>query len=943
MIAPSFVVSLPHRLARLSRRAKVVLGVFALGSAALIAAALPFAASALSIQQVVVDIVNTILLGVVTVLGQLLVALVQILIQIVQYNDFLKAPAVETGWVIIRDIGNMFFIVVLIMIAFGSILRIQGYRYNQWLFRIVLMALLVNFSKTIAGFFIDVAQVVTLTFVNAFKDTAAGNFADLFGITKILTLRETPTGTQFVGPGLDIVGSFLLAVLFLVIALVVTAVYVIIFLLRIIVLWFLVILSPMAYVLNTFKQGEPYAKQWWKYFGDYLVVGPLLAFFLWLALTLTSAGGATSTLEQQLTREAKLSEQFTDERVGFIADTADKTAGDVRVALSEIGSTPNILNFIAGIALLVGALGVASRLRFAGGQIATNVRTRIGRGLSRVGRNPYVQGTLGLATGGLVGGAAAAQALLRTGPARRVGQRVGYDLADATLGAVGRVPIIGAAARRARSRLAGTRFAAADKLERDVKYATPRELVRNSSMIPVDERAKQVRFKSNERLINQNLFKAAGVAAAAIPGVFQRYRADGQVQIVTERNKQIQVKQYDKEGNLRKDEKTGQPILKTIGYDARSESSRNPDVKETLKKGYETNPAASLSFEDYRRAEERDRAAAVEARVRPLVERIMQERGVDEKEARDLVPKEQVEIFRREEANKIQFTHRVFSGQSPRKIAEMSSDNATNEPLMRALATHVYTEMKKGQRAEFNRFAAPDILAAVEKFKPPKVEGEEEPDDEGGRRPTQPQPKEPQPRRRIFDAYGRPYEPGKEEPKEEEQKPEEKGQGREKPKEPERPGTQPPQPPPPGEPGQPPPSPRTAYLAGEPPYSTQQRDQVLTDLGKNVSSLSRAAEQIADAVGSLRSNAAQVAGDPQRLSASMERLLQEVSLQRQKSGSVAAQEVLTGVEREITDLRKAVTRPTSPFEAEALRKRLQDLTKSFQAPKAPPPPSAPSA
>jgi len=44
--------------------------------------------------------------------------------------------------------------------------HIQGYRYNQWLFRIVLMALLVNFSKTIAGFFIDVGQVIMLTFVD---------------------------------------------------------------------------------------------------------------------------------------------------------------------------------------------------------------------------------------------------------------------------------------------------------------------------------------------------------------------------------------------------------------------------------------------------------------------------------------------------------------------------------------------------------------------------------------------------------------------------------------------------------------------------------------------------------------------------------------------------------------------------------------------------------
>lgn len=936
MRASGIAASLPRRLARLSGAAKAALGFFAL---AVVAAPLAAHADFLGIQNTVVVIIINTLAIVVNVLGQLLVAVIQILIQIVQYNDFLRAPAVDTGWEIIRDIGNMFFIVVLIMIAFGSILRIQGYRYNQWLFRIVLMALLVNFSKTIAGFFIDVAQVVTLTFVNAFKDTAAGNFAELFGITKILGLRQfSPKGEDVAGAGLATAGTFLLAILFLLVALAVSVVYVVIFLLRIIVLWFLVILSPMAYVLNTFKQGESYAKQWWNYFGQYLVVGPLLAFFLWLALTLTTSGGATTTLQEQLTREAKLSEQFSQERVGGLADVAEAGAGDVRVALSAIGSTSNILNFIAGIALLVGALGVASRLRFAGGQLAANVRTRIGRGLSRVGRSPYVQGTLGLATGGLVGGAAAMQALARTGPVRRVGQRVGYDVADATLGAVGRVPIIGAAARRARSRLAGQRFAEADKLERDVKYATPRELFSNSNMIPIDERTLQTRFKSNERLINQNLFKAAGAPAAAIPGVFQRFRSDGGVQLTTESAKRIQVKQYDERGNLVKD-KNGQPVFKTLTYDARSESSRNPDVKETLKKGYETNPAASLSFEDYRRAEERDRAAAVEARLRPRVDRLMRDLGVNEKEARNLIPKETVEGIRGEEANRIQYTHRIFSGQSPRKIAEMSSDNATNEPLMRALATHVYTEMKKNQRNEFTRFAAPDILAATERFRPPQVEGEDEGEEgEGTRKPSQPPSKEPQPRRPIFDAYGRPYEPEKEEPKEEERKAEEKEKGREKPEEPR---TRPQQTTGPAEPGQPPPAPSTAYLAGEPPYSSQQREQILGDLGKNVRSLSRAAEQIADAVGGLRANAAQIVDDPQRLTVALDRLSQEVSLQRQKSSSAVTQDVLTSVGLELNELRKRVTQPTSPFEAELLRKRLQDLSKSFQPPPTPQPPGPP--
>jgi hypothetical protein len=499
MRASGFAASIPRRLARLSGAAKAALGFFALA-----VATVPLSAHAdfLGIQKVVVDIINNTLIIVVNVLGQLLVAVIQILIQIVQYNDFLRAPAVNTGWEIIRDIGNMFFIVVLIMIAFGSILRIQGYRYNQWLFRIVLMALLVNFSKTIAGFFIDVAQVVTLTFVNAFKDTAAGNFAELFGITKILELRQYEAkGEDVAGAGLAIAGTFLLAILFLLVALAVSIVYVVIFLLRIIVLWFLVILSPMAYVLNTFKQGESYAKQWWNYFGQYLVVGPLLAFFLWLALTLTTSGGATTTLQEQLTREAKLSEQFSQERVGSLANVADATGSEVRVALSAIGSTSNILNFIAGIALLVGALGVASRLRFAGGQLATNVRTRIGRGLSRVGRSPTVQTTLGIATGGLIGLGVMGAGMARTG----MGRRERRDLAEAALGVASRVPLVGGMVAPLRSRRAAARIKEEEKERDNVKFMTTAEQMRTGRTVAFTETQRNRQKYALEEMIRKGV------------------------------------------------------------------------------------------------------------------------------------------------------------------------------------------------------------------------------------------------------------------------------------------------------------------------------------------------------------------------------------------------------------------------------------------------------
>ena len=52
--------------------------------------------------------------------GKLLLVIVHLLISVAQYNDFMNSPAVTTGWVIIRDLVNMFFVVILLIIAWDN-------------------------------------------------------------------------------------------------------------------------------------------------------------------------------------------------------------------------------------------------------------------------------------------------------------------------------------------------------------------------------------------------------------------------------------------------------------------------------------------------------------------------------------------------------------------------------------------------------------------------------------------------------------------------------------------------------------------------------------------------------------------------------------------------------------------------------------------------------
>ncbi|MGC9049272.1 MAG: hypothetical protein ACP5IX_03605, partial [Patescibacteria group bacterium] len=69
------------------------------------------------VRELVLQALGWMTAGMVNLLGRLITLVVRFLVNLAQYNDFINSPAVTIGWVIIRDICNMFFIVILLVIA----------------------------------------------------------------------------------------------------------------------------------------------------------------------------------------------------------------------------------------------------------------------------------------------------------------------------------------------------------------------------------------------------------------------------------------------------------------------------------------------------------------------------------------------------------------------------------------------------------------------------------------------------------------------------------------------------------------------------------------------------------------------------------------------------------------------------------------------------------
>jgi hypothetical protein len=151
------------------------------------------------------------------------------------YNGYLESTAVNIGWTVVRDITNMLFIVILLVIAFATILGLEGYEWKQLLPKLVTAAILVNFSRTICGVLIDASQVFMITFLNAVSATIGGNIINAFKLPSFEAFSPQLQSQQLTSPG--IISAAALALGFSALVAGVLGAYVFILLGRLIRLW----------------------------------------------------------------------------------------------------------------------------------------------------------------------------------------------------------------------------------------------------------------------------------------------------------------------------------------------------------------------------------------------------------------------------------------------------------------------------------------------------------------------------------------------------------------------------------------------------------------------------------------------------------------------------------------------------------------------------------
>ena len=213
---------------------------------------------------------------------------------------------VDVGWVIMRDVTNLGFVLVIIVIGFSTILGFKTYGMQALLPKLIAAAILVNFSLTIGNVIINFSQIMTNFFYQKLDSSIGDNpltsggkittiISAAFGPQRLLMEDENPIPpdpeeeaggiARFGAAFLTSLGGIFFSIIFTFLMAFILFVYAGMLFARYLYLSFLLLISPIIWLFWIVPSFQSYWSKWWSKFFSWTFFAPASAFFLYLALT----------------------------------------------------------------------------------------------------------------------------------------------------------------------------------------------------------------------------------------------------------------------------------------------------------------------------------------------------------------------------------------------------------------------------------------------------------------------------------------------------------------------------------------------------------------------------------------------------------------------------------------------------------------------------------
>ncbi|TSC95001.1 MAG: Uncharacterized protein CEN87_13 [Parcubacteria group bacterium Licking1014_1] len=206
-------------------------------------------------------------------------------------------PVVAAGWPRVRDLANMFIVLGFVVIGIATTLRIQDYQAKKLLPKLIIAALLINFSLVICGIFIDGSNIAMKSFADGGGYTTDSWSQSLEKQAESMDAEKTAIGRMSVVGGI-VFFNIMAAIIFLLFFFLLMA--------RYIALWILVMLSPLAFVCYVFPFTKKFFEMWWSNFFAWCIIGIPATFFLWTADVVTD--GIKKSMQQQIPQEIPIAD-----------------------------------------------------------------------------------------------------------------------------------------------------------------------------------------------------------------------------------------------------------------------------------------------------------------------------------------------------------------------------------------------------------------------------------------------------------------------------------------------------------------------------------------------------------------------------------------------------------------------------------------------------------
>jgi len=242
----------------------------------------------------ILKIVILIFFGIPLLISALFVGIMALILGWIISPDFISLKFTQNAFVdiglsITRNFANMGFIIFLVAIALATALRIEEYKAKKTLITLILIALLVNFSPVLCGFIIDASNIVmdfflhNITGLLGFYNFVMGAAQALWNLIVTSSFNLWANISAAMQIIIMIVFNFFAGFIFILFSA--------LFIMRYIMLWILVILSPIAfvsYILPITRRGQSLLswRKWWEQLIAWSIIGIIAAFFLYLGFTM---------------------------------------------------------------------------------------------------------------------------------------------------------------------------------------------------------------------------------------------------------------------------------------------------------------------------------------------------------------------------------------------------------------------------------------------------------------------------------------------------------------------------------------------------------------------------------------------------------------------------------------------------------------------------------